>query len=100
MKTKSRAGNKRTKKDAAVSVGSGRMVRVWLAANGAPKPGRIHLYCPTCGRTKKNMRRCDGDLPNAAVLLTQCPKCNRGDFSLADYLDIRGHDASSRRAKP
>ncbi len=81
-------------------VASGRMVRAWLAANGAPMPGRIHLYCPSCGRTLKNMRRCDTDPAKAAVLLHDCPECNAGDFSFTDYLDIRGHDASPRRAKP
>lgn len=68
------------------------LVLSWLASNKPPKPGAIHLHCRTCGRFKQNVPRCAGEPSAAALLMTQCYKCNRGDFCLDDYLDMRGQD--------
>lgn|SRR5574343_408101 len=81
-------------------VGSGAMVRDWLASNRAPKPGKIHLHCRTCGRFKKNVPRSETEPSAAALLMTECDKCNRGDFSLEDYVDSRGQDVVPWRASP
>lgn len=76
-----------------------RMARALFAACSAPKAGKIHLYCRACGRFQENRPRCDGDPANAAVLLTQC-ECTPDDSTPDDYLVIRGHKVSTRRAKP
>lgn len=52
------------------------------------RPGRIHLYCPKCGRKRSNVRRNeDYDPPNAVISHVWC--C--GDFDGPErYFDANG----------
>ena len=53
------------------------------------RPGRIHLYCPKCGRKASNLQRAE----HAAVLAhVWCERCINGGFDSSPvYLDARGH---------
>jgi hypothetical protein len=48
------------------------------------RPGRIHIYCPGCGRKASNGYRDDGDEfrpadpPNAVLAHIYCERCSSG----------------------
>lgn len=43
-----------------------------------PKPGRIHLRCPGCGRIASNVDRNQYDPPEAHIVVACCEKCCNG----------------------
>lgn len=61
------------------------------------RPGRIHVYCPGCGRKQSNAPRDNGengypaDPPNAVLAHVYCEKCSSGskDAPVA-FLDADG----------
>lgn len=56
------------------------------------RPGRIHVYCPTCGMKRSNAPRQDYDPPEAVLMHLACEKCSEGckiDGPDA-YLDAQG----------
>jgi hypothetical protein len=56
------------------------------------KPGRIHLYCPGCGRKLSNMRRFEGDPERAVLAHIPCERCSVGCKieGPSAYLDANG----------
>jgi len=42
------------------------------------KPGRIHLFCPDCGRKLSNMRRFQHDPERAVLAHIPCERCSQG----------------------
>lgn len=55
------------------------------------RAGRIHLYCPGCGRRQSNMRRDIYDPPSAVVMHLHCDSCGQGcKDGAASYLDAHG----------
>lgn len=48
------------------------------------RPGRIHVYCPGCGRKQSNAPRADAsafipaDPPNAVLVHVYCGRCDAG----------------------
>lgn len=55
------------------------------------KPGRIHLYCPPCGRKLSNMPRDTHDPPTAVLAHVLCEKCSRGmKGDDVGFLDAKG----------
>lgn len=42
------------------------------------RTGRIHLWCPGCGRKLSNMPRDKDDPPQAVLLHVYCERCSQG----------------------
>jgi hypothetical protein len=42
------------------------------------RPGRIHLFCPSCGRKVSNMPRFEHDPPTAMLAHIPCERCSVG----------------------
>lgn len=42
------------------------------------RPGRIHVYCPHCGRKVSNALRGEYDPPRATLVHTWCDRCGQG----------------------
>lgn len=42
------------------------------------RPGRIHIYCPHCGRKQSNGFRGEYDPPRATLVHTWCDRCGSG----------------------
>jgi hypothetical protein len=48
------------------------------------RPGRIHVYCPSCGRKQSNAHRspasqfCPADPDDAVLVHVYCEKCDQG----------------------
>ena len=42
------------------------------------RPGRIHVYCPMCGRKVSNAHRGEFDPPRATLVHTWCDRCGSG----------------------
>lgn len=55
------------------------------------KQGRIHLYCPGCGRKMSNTQKADYDPSKAHICHVYCDNCSVGHKdSVINYLDIDG----------
>lgn len=55
------------------------------------KQGRIHLYCPGCGRKMSNVERADYDPVNAHLCHVYCDNCCVGcKGNEEQYLDKNG----------
>jgi hypothetical protein len=42
------------------------------------RSGRIHVYCPHCGRKVSNSQRGEYDPPRATLVHTWCDRCGSG----------------------
>lgn len=65
------------------------------------RPGRIHLFCPTCKRKMSNVPRNQGgnypdDPPRAVLAHVHCEKCSMGskDGDMT-FMDANGRDLCS-----
>jgi ribosomal protein L37E len=59
------------------------------------RPGRIHIYCPKCGRKHSNGYRNEYDPPRAELVHTWCERCGAGGKDLPEtYLDAKGREIS------
>ncbi len=57
------------------------------------KPGKIHLKCSRCKNTRSNMARSDFDPADAAVMVLNCPRCDKGGgFEETTYYDANGKE--------
>lgn len=57
------------------------------------RPGRIHVYCPHCGRKVSNAPRGEYDPPRAALVHTWCDRCGvGGKDSPETFLDSDGKE--------
>ena len=55
------------------------------------RPGRIHLYCGSCGRKQSNMRRTKYDPKRAVLMNVACDRCDAGcKDPLVQYLAADG----------
>ena len=55
------------------------------------RPGRIHLYCPGCGRKMSNVERGDLDPPTATLFSVPCEECSEGcKVEGGEYRDTLG----------
>ena len=43
------------------------------------RAGRIHLYCPQCGRKQSNARRSEEDPVTATLMEVLCERCDAGN---------------------
>ena len=58
-------------------------------------PGRIHLYCPRCGRKMSNVFRSKFDPPRATLVHIVCERCGSGDKDDSGiFFDARGREIS------
>ena len=56
------------------------------------KPGRIHIFCPTCKRRMSNAERTEFDPPSAVLVHVWCEKCSQGcKTDLGYYFDRDGN---------
>lgn len=42
------------------------------------RPGKIHVFCPHCGRKFSNIPREDYDPPSAVLMHLCCDRCGQG----------------------
>ena len=57
------------------------------------RPGRIHVYCPHCGRKFSNAKRGEYDPPRATLVHTWCYRCgNGGKESPETFFDADGQE--------
>ena len=58
------------------------------------KPGRIHLFCPTCKRKMSNVEKTEYDPERAVLAHLPCEKCSSGGKvdGVSFYLDSRGKE--------
>jgi hypothetical protein len=57
------------------------------------RPGRIHLFCPGCGRKMSNVRRDSLDPPDAVLARVSCERCSEGcKDSSQTFLDADGRE--------
>lgn len=54
------------------------MRRLQWAGYAKLRPGRIHVYCPRCGRKCSNAHRGEFDPPRATLVHTWCERCGSG----------------------
>jgi len=55
------------------------------------RKGRIHIFCPSCGRKLSNAPRTEFDPPTAELVHVWCAKCSAGcKTDLGDYFNGRG----------
>lgn len=61
------------------------------------RPGRIHIYCPGCGRKMSNIERTPYDPPTAVLAHVPCERCSAGCKveGATDYLDANGESVSA-----
>lgn len=56
------------------------------------RPGRIHIFCPSCRRRMSNAERAEYDPPAAVLVHVWCEKCCSGcKTDLGDYFDREGN---------
>lgn len=54
------------------------------------RPGRIHIFCPTCHRRLSNAPRTELDPPTAVLVHVWCERCSAGcKTDLGDYFESR-----------
>jgi len=64
------------------------------------RSGRIHIYCPHCGRKTSNVFRQEFDPPAAVLVHEACEKCSQGcKGCISDYLDADGRWVDSDPAE-
>ena len=57
------------------------------------RAGRIHVYCPHCGRKYSNAHRGEYDPPSATLVHTWCDRCGiGGKESPETFFDARGRE--------
>ena len=57
------------------------------------RPGRIHVYCPHCGRKFSNSRRDEFDPPRATLVHIWCDRCGSGGKDSPEtFFDDRGKE--------
>jgi ribosomal protein L37E len=61
------------------------------------RPGRIHVYCPKCGRKLSNAHRGEFDPPKATLVHTWCVRCGSGGKDSSEtFFDARGKEIDFR----
>lgn len=66
----------------------------WLGYQRLRK-GRIHVYCPKCGRKMSNVERGKYDPPSAELVHTHCDRCGAGGKESDEtFFDGRGRQIS------
>lgn len=59
------------------------------------RPGRIHVYCPHCGRKASNVERDEYDPPRAALVHMRCDRCGSGGKDSPEtFFDAAGKEIS------
>jgi ribosomal protein L37E len=57
------------------------------------KTGRIHVYCPSCGRKLSNCHPSEYDPPRATLVHTWCDRCGSGGKDAPEYyFDADGNE--------
>lgn len=49
------------------------------------RTGRIHVFCPHCGRKVSNAQRGEYDPPRATLVHTWCDRCGQGGKDSPEY---------------
>lgn len=64
------------------------------------RPGRIHIYCPKCGRKMSNGVRGEYDPPRAELVHVFCERCGAGGKEACEvFLDGRGREIPWREVE-
>lgn len=59
------------------------------------RPGRIHIYCPGCGRKMSNIERSADDPARAVLMHCLCERCGQGCKSDGVvYMDTDGQEVA------
>jgi hypothetical protein len=60
------------------------------------RAGRIHVFCPSCGRKLSNCHKNEYDHPRATLVHTWCYRCGSGGKDSPEfYFDAEGKEISS-----
>ena len=63
-----------------------RNIREVIEDIGLPLPGMIHLWCPRCDKTKRNVKRGELDPREADLVAASCRGCEESEQRFYDSL--------------